>query len=115
MKKKRLFSRAAALAMAAILMVPSSIGTTVFAADASTETGAESTEPEASVAPEENNGADTQTGASEETGTDVTPEIKTGTETKTASEEKEKPKETKKKQKYTVTLEDAENGCSVFH
>lgn len=114
MKKKRLFSRAAALAMAAILMVPSSIGTTVFAADASTETGAESTEPEASVAPEENNGADTQTGASEETGTDVTPEIKTGTETKTTSEEKEKPKETKKKQKYTVTLEDAENGMLNF-
>ena len=114
MKKKRLFSRAAALAMAAILMVPSSIGTTVFAADASTETGAESTEPEASVAPEENNGADTQTGASEETGTDVTPEIKTGTETKTASEETEKPKETKKKQKYTVTLEDAENGMLNF-
>ena len=114
MKKKRLFSRAAALAMAAILMVPSSIGTTVFAADASTETGAESTEPEVSVAPEENNGADTQTGASEETGTDVTPEIKTGTETKTASEEKEKPKETKKKQKYTVTLEDAENGMLSF-
>ena len=114
MKKKRLFSRAAALAMAAILMVPSSIGTTVFAADASTETGAESTEPEASVATEENNGADTQTGASEETGTDVTPEIKTGTETKTASEETEKPKETKKKQKYTVTLEDAENGMLSF-
>lgn len=114
MKKKRLLSRAAALAMAAILMVPSSIGTTVFAADASTETGAESTEPEVSVAPEENNGADTQTGASEETGTDVTPEIKTGTETKTASEEKEKPKETKKKQKYTVTLEDAENGMLSF-
>ena len=114
MKKKRLFSRAAALAMAAILMVPSSIGTTVFAADASTETGAESTEPEVSVAPEENNGADTQTGASEETGTDATPEIKTGTETKTASEETEKPKETKKKQKYTVTLEDAENGMLSF-
>lgn len=114
MKKKRLFSRAAALAMAAILMVPSSIETTVFAADASTETGAESTEPEVSVAPEENNGADTQTGASEETGTDVTPEIKTGTETKTDSEETEKPKETKKKQKYTVTLEDAENGMLSF-
>lgn len=114
MKKKRLFSRAAALAMAAILMVPSSIGTTVFAADASTETGTESTEPEVSVAPEENNGADTQTGASEETGTDATPEIKTGTETKTASEETEKPKETKKKQKYTVTLEDAENGMLSF-
>ena len=114
MKKKRLFSRAAALAMAAILMVPSSIGTTVFAADASTETGAESTEPEVSVAPEENNGADTQTGASEETGTDATPEIKTGTETKMASEETEKPKETKKKQKYTVTLEDAENGMLSF-
>ena len=114
MKKKRLFSRAAALAMAAILMVPSSIGTTVFAADASTETGAESTEPEVSVAPEENNGADTQTGASEETGTDITPDAKTGTETKTASEETEKPKETKKKQKYTVTLEDAENGMLSF-
>ena len=111
---KRLLSRAAALAMAAILMVPSSIGTTVFAADTNTETGAESTEPEVSVTPEENNGADTQTGASEETGTDVTPEVKNGTETKTASEETEKPKETKKKQKYTVTLEDAENGMLSF-
>ena len=114
MKKKRLFSRAAALAMAAILMVPSSIGTTVFAADASTETGAGSTEPEVSVAPEENSGADIQNSVSEETGTDITPDAKTGTETKTASEETEKPKETKKKQKYTATLEDTENGMLSF-
>ena len=124
MKKKKLLARATALTLAAILMVPSSIGTTVFASPDNTEVSAEA--PGSDGASDKAEGT-VQESASSDKSADggQTPESqdkKSDTEQSSeqsgqSDEKKSDAKDTKepaKAESYKVSIEDPENGLIAF-
>ena len=124
MKKKKLLARATALTLAAILMVPSSIGTTVLASPDNTEASAEA--PGSDGASDKAEGT-VQESASADKSADggQTPESqdkKSDTEQSSeqsgqSDEKKSDAKDTKepaKAESYKVSIEDPENGLIAF-
>lgn len=124
MKKKKLLARVTALTMAAILMVPSSIGTTVLASPDNTEASAEA--PGSDGASDKAEGTIQESASSDKSAdggqTAESQDKKSDTEQSSeqsgqSDEKKSDAKDTKepaKAESYKVSIEDPENGLIAF-
>lgn len=124
MKKRKLLARATALTLAAILMVPSSIGTTVLASPDNTEASAEA--PGSDGASDKAEGTVQESASSDKSAdggqTAESQDKKSDTEQSSeqsgqSDEKKSDAKDTKepaKTESYKVSIEDPENGLIAF-
>ena len=124
MKKKKLLARVTALTLAAILMVPSSIGTTVLASPDNTEASAEA--PGSDGASDKAEGTVQESASSDKSAdggqTAESQDKKSDTEQSSeqsgqSDEKKSDAKDTKepaKTESYKVSIEDPENGLIAF-
>ena len=124
MKKKKLLARVTALTLAAILMVPSSIGTTVLAAPDSTEAAAEAPDADtASAQTEENaqepasadqNAEEAQTTDPQDKKSDAEQSSGQTNQTDDKKSDAKDTKEPAKAESYKVSIADPENGLITF-
>lgn len=124
MKKKKLLARVTALTLAAILMVPSSIGTTVLASPDNTEASAEApgsdgasdkaegTVQESASADKSADGGQTPESQDKKSDTEQSDE-QSGQSDEKKSDTKD-TKEPAKTESYKVSIEDPENGLIAF-
>jgi len=124
LKKKKLLARVTALTLAAILMVPSSIGTTVLASPDNTEASAEA--PGSDGASDKAEGTVQESASSDKSAdggqTAESQDKKSDTEQSSeqsgqSDEKKSDAKDTKepaKTESYKVSIEDPENGLIAF-
>lgn len=124
MKKKKLLARATALTLAAILMVPSSIGTTVLASPDNTEASAEapgsdgaSDKAEGTVqesASSDKSADDGQTAESQDKKSDTEQSSEQSGQSDEKKSDAKDTKEPAKAESYKVSIEDPENGLIAF-
>lgn len=124
MKKKKLLARVTALTLAAILMVPSSIGTTVLASPDNTEASAEAPGPDgasdkAEGTVQESASADKsadggQTAESQDKKSDTEQSSEQSGQSDEKKSDTKDTKEPAKTESYKVSIEDPENGLIAF-
>ena len=126
MKKKKLLARVTALTLTAILMVPSSIGTTVLASPDNTEASAEApgsdgasdkaegTVQESASADKSADGGQTPESQDKKSDTDVEQSSEQSGQSDEGKSDAKDSKETAKAESYKVSIEDPENGLIAF-
>ena len=124
MKKKKLLARVTALTLAAILMVPSSIGTTVLASPDNTEASAEAPGPDgasdkAEGTVQESASSDKsadggQTAESQDKKSDTEQSNEQSGQSDEKKSDAKDAKEPAKTESYKVSIEDPENGLIAF-
>ena len=124
MKKKKLLARVTALTLAAILMVPSSIGTTVLASPDNTEASAEAPGPDGASdkaegtvqesASSDKSADGEQTAESQDKKSDTEQSSEQSGQSDEKKSDAKDTKEPAKKESYKVSIEDPENGLIAF-